>query len=155
MVAAQPRTSRDAAWPRGELLISGVLLVALAAAGCGDGRPARYPVSGQVLIDGKPLTYGYVKFVPNDARPSGGYVDEQGRFTLGCFAKDDGVIPGIHRVEVDAAESIGSKERLWHAPKKYSNFNSSGLTQEVNEPMDAVVINLTWDGGKPFKERMR
>src|SRR2546423_15364544 len=34
-----------------------VLIGALAACvGCGDGRPARVPVSGIVLIDGQPLT---------------------------------------------------------------------------------------------------
>jgi hypothetical protein len=123
--------------------------------GCSDGRPERLHVSGQVLIDGKPLTFGYVRFVPAGARPAGGHLDEQGRFTLGCYAKDDGVIPGVHQVEVDAAESISSTQKRWHAPKKYSRYNTSGMTQEINEPTDSLVINLTWDGGKPFTERVR
>ncbi len=37
--------------------------------GCGDGRPTRVPISGQVLIDGKPLTTGAVRLVPAGARP--------------------------------------------------------------------------------------
>jgi hypothetical protein len=132
-----------------------VAATAAVAAGCGDGRPSRLPVSGQVLIDGQPLSYGYVKLVPTGARASGGYLDEQGRFTLGCYAKDDGVIPGSHKVEVNAGEMISATKRLWHAPKKYSSYNTSGLTQEITEPTDSLVINLTWDGGKPFTERTR
>ena len=34
------------------------------AVGCGDGRPARVAVAGRVLIDGKPVERGYVRFVP-------------------------------------------------------------------------------------------
>ncbi len=132
-----------------------VIAAAVLTTGCGDGRPARLPVAGQVLIDGKPLDYGYVRFVPAGARASGGYVDEQGHFTLSCYAKDDGVIPGNHQVEVDAGESISATQRRWHAPKKYANFKASGLTQTITEPTDALVINLTWDGGKPFTERAR
>lgn len=132
-----------------------VVLSLVTSPGCGDGRPDRYPVSGQVLIDGVPLTYGYVKFVPQGSRPAGGYVDEQGRFTLGCYEKNDGAIPGTHQVEIDAAESISSTERKWHAPKKYSSYATSGITQEVLEPIDSLVINLTWDGKKPFTERTR
>ena len=39
------------------------------AVGCGDGRPARVPVAGRVLIDGKPFERGYVRFVPQGADP--------------------------------------------------------------------------------------
>ena len=53
---------------RSKLPASAWLLPALAMvcsmAGCGDGRPTRVPVSGQVLIDGAPLTHGYVRFTP-------------------------------------------------------------------------------------------
>jgi len=123
--------------------------------GCGDGRPSRVPVAGQVLIDGKPLTYGYVKFVKLGSRPAGGYVDDQGRFKLSCYTRDDGAIPGVYQVEVNAGESISGTQRKWHAPKKYANYEVSGLTQEITEPTDSVVINLKWDGGKPFIERAR
>ena len=146
------RCARLHDWRQG---VAVCLALALANAGCGDGRPARLPVSGQVLIDGKPLGYGYVRFVPKGARPSGGYLDKEGRFTLGCYSKDDGVIPGEHQVEVDAAEAISSTQRHWHAPKKYRSFRTSGLKQQVTEPTDSLVINLTWDGGKPFTEKTR
>jgi hypothetical protein len=158
--AATPQICDFAARPqshRRDLFQSLLIMVvaAIAAIGCGDGRPARVLVSGQVLIDGKPLSHGYIKFVPSGARPSGGYLDKEGRFTLSCYAKNDGIIPGIHKVEVDAAEPIGPDRRLWHAPKKYASFNGSGLTQEITEATDSLIINLSWDGGKPFTERIR
>lgn len=123
--------------------------------GCGDGRPERFAVSGQVLIDGEPLTYGSIKFVPEGARPSSGKLDEQGRFVLSTYGKNDGIIPGTHRVEVNAAEWLSGKKRKWHAPPKYFRYKTSGLTQEITGPTDSLVINLTWDGGEPFVERVR
>ena len=112
-------------------------------------------MTGKVLIDGKPLTYGYIRFVPKGARPSGAKLDDQGQFTLSCYGENDGIIPGVHRVSVNAGEWIGDNERKWHAPPKYFRYQSSGLTQEITESTESIVINLTWDGGKPFVERVK
>jgi hypothetical protein len=128
-------------------------LAALASiTGCSDGRPTRIPVSGTVLVDGKPLTQGNIKFVPTGARPSAGKLDENGRFTMACYDGDDGVIPGTHRVAVSASKIIGESKIQWFAPKKYADFRTSGLTFEITEPTENLTINLTWDGGKPFIE---
>lgn len=132
-----------------------IVLVTFAMAGCGDGRPKRLRVSGQVLIDGKPLTYGTVRFVPKGARASSGTLDKNGRFTLTCYGNEDGVVPGLHQVEVNAAESLSGSKNLWHAPKKYARFRTSPLQKEITESTDSLVINLTWDGGKPFTEKVR
>lgn len=122
------------------------------AAGCGDGRPSRVPVSGQVLIDGKPLAYGNIQFVPQGARASQGKLDEHGHFSLWCFDKSDGAVVGNHAVTISAGESIGPTKTLWHAPKKYMEPRASGLKQEITGPNDHVVINISWDGGQPFVE---
>lgn len=136
-----------------------LLLVSLpvvgAVVGCSDGRPERLTVSGQVLIDSQPLTYGYVRFVPKGARPSTSMLDENGRFTLTCYGNEDGVVPGVHQVEVNAGEPLSSTKTYWHAPKKYARFRTSPLKQEITESTDSLVIDLTWDGGKPFTERRR
>jgi hypothetical protein len=131
------------------------VLTALACgllSGCNDGRPARVPVSGQVLIDGQPLQYGQIQFIPDNARLSGGRLDAEGRFTLSCFENDDGAVPGLHRVTVTAGEFVSPSQTRWHAPKKFANPAASGLTQQISEPVDDLVINLTWDGAKPFVE---
>jgi len=130
------------------------LLLAIGLAGCGDGRPERVPVAGQVLIDGKPLTLGYIRFVPADARPSGGQIGADGRFTLTCYDGQDGAVLGPHRIEVAAGEDLSQNAKRWHAPKKYADATTSGLGQEVTGPTDSLVINLTWDGKAPYVERV-
>jgi hypothetical protein len=133
-------------------------LVALLSApfvcGCGDGRPTRVPVAGTVLIDGQPLKHGSLRFVPANGRSSFGSLDDQGRFKLTCFETDDGALIGTHQVEVAASESLSPIKTKWHAPKKYSNYTTSGLTQEISGPIDNLEINLSWDGSEPFVEHL-
>ena len=123
--------------------------------GCSDGRPPRVTVSGQVLIDGEPLTIGSVRFIPSGARPAGGNLDENGRFTLSCYGDEDGVVLGTHKVSVNSAEYLTSTTKKWHAPKKYANFRTTPLEEEITGSTDSLVINLSWDGGKPFVEKVR
>jgi hypothetical protein len=129
-----------------------IVLIFISCMGCGDGRPPRVPVSGQVLIDGKPLTFGTIQFIPAGARASQGSIDKEGNFTLTCFDQGDGAVPGNLAVAVIAAEPIGSTKMRWHAPKKYADHRTSGLTHDLAGPDDRVVINLSWDGGKEFIE---
>jgi hypothetical protein len=126
--------------------------VALLAPGCGDNRPERVTVSGQVLIDGQPLTGGNVKFVPDGSRPSSGKLDAAGTFKLTCYDGGDGVVPGRHRVQISAMEVLSASKVKWLAPPKYADFRTSGLEFEITEPTDDLTIELTWDGGKPFVE---
>jgi hypothetical protein len=130
--------------------------LALIASGCGDGRPKRVPVAGQVLIDGKPLSFGYIGFVPENARPSVAKLDAQGRFAMSCFEADDGVVVGKHAVEIIAREPIGEDTLKWHAPKKYASIDTSGLSEEIAAPTHSLTIRLTWDGQPgPFVEVLR
>lgn len=129
-----------------------ILLSVVAIAGCSDGRPTRINVSGQVLIDGQPLTQGIVQFVPIGARPSAGNLDTEGRFTLTCYDGGDGIVPGTHQVMIAAKEIIGESKVRWLAPPKYADFRTSGLAFELYEPTDDLKIEITWDGGKPFIE---
>lgn len=124
----------------------------LALPGCDDGRPRRFPVSGRVLIDGKPLKFGFVRFVPADARPSGGQLDHQGHFCLSCFEECDGAVPGTHKVSISGCEPMDEDYVVWHAPKKYANSETSGIERVIDGPTDSIEINITWDGGKPFAE---
>jgi len=144
--------SRIPRWFGHAAFFSACLAVA-ATVGCGDGRPRRVPVSGQVLIDGQPLTYGYVRVIPIDARPATAQIGPDGRFMLKTFEDGDGAVLGTHPVTVSANEYLSETSQRWHAPKKYADPGTSGLTATIDGPTDSLVINLTWDGGKPFVER--
>ena len=133
-------------------LALGLLALALCC-GCGEGRPMRVPASGQVLIDGQPLRLGTVMFVPEGARPSSGRLDEQGRFTLGCFEAADGAVVGKHRVSVSGLEPMGPGAQRWLAPKRYVDWNTSGLTAEITGPTKDLTIELSWNGEQPFVEK--
>ena len=32
------------------------------------------------------------------------------------------------------------------------DYRASGLKEEINGPTDNLVINISWDGGRPFVE---
>jgi hypothetical protein len=128
-----------------------VLLLAVVV-GCGDSRPKRVPVAGQVLIDGKPLTRGQVQFISKAGRPSIGNIDSDGRFHLTCYGENDGALLGEHQVVVTAAEGISESQTRWFAPKKYADQHTSGLVQQIDGPTDNLVIKLSWDGGHEFVE---
>jgi hypothetical protein len=131
------------------------ILIALAiAAGCGDGRPLRVPVSGQVLIDGKPLRDAHIRFYPTEGRSATAMSDPEGRFALSCYQDNDGVIPGQQKVVVAAFETINANTLKWNAPKKYSEEGASGLEYKIEKPESDFKIELTWDGGKPFVEKL-
>jgi hypothetical protein len=131
--------------------LTGLCLLILPLAAC-DSQPERLPVSGQVLIDGKPLSYGHILFVPPQGRPSRADLNENGRFELSSFSAGDGTARGMNRIAVFAGQQISQTETRWHAPKKYADYNTSGLQEELTGPTDSLVINLTWAGGKPFTD---
>lgn len=128
------------------------LAACLLVAGCGPSRPDRVPVSGVVVIDGKPVTEGTIQFHPASGRTASGELDKQGRFTLNCFEDGDGCVVGKNTVTVVASESLGSTKIRWLVPKKYMEADTSDISFEINEPTENLKVELTWDGGKPFVE---
>lgn len=86
------------------------LTCCLFLAGCGDdkGWPKCYPVSGQVMIDGKPAVRATVTFHPLAPQPDGKsfrastFTDEKGTFRLTTFTAGDGAPAGDYTVTVVA-----------------------------------------------------
>lgn len=130
---------------------AGLSLVMLSVAGCNSG-PKIVPVSGIVLIDGQPLTQGTVQVIPSDYRAASGKLGPDGRFTLTTFKDNDGCVVGTHPVCIVATETLTPTSHKWHAPKKYVDAATNGLTIKVDGATKDIKIELTWAGGKPFVE---
>jgi hypothetical protein len=130
-----------------------IALLIFASAGCNRDRPQIMPVSGRVLLDGKPLAFGVVQFSPPGARSSYGNLDKDCYFRLTCRDSEDGAVPGLHAVTINGGEVLKSTDTSittrWHAPKKYADAATSGLTQEISAATDKLVFNLTGEG-QPF-----
>lgn len=137
---------------RGVFYYSLALTAVLSVFGCGDGRRERVPVAGQVLIDGKPLTQGQILFVPPEGRASQGKLDSEGRFRLTCFDENDGAVRGTHRIAITSAEPISPTKTRWFAPKKLADPRTSGLSQEIREAVNNLVLEISWEGGHEYVE---
>lgn len=121
--------------------------------GCSEESIERVPVSGQVLLDGKPLQYGTIRVEPSGARMAASKLDSEGRFSLMTYAPGDGAPLGTHSVAVNGAEQLGPYSVKWHAPPKYAEASKSGLQMQIVEETDDVVIEITWDGAEPFVQK--
>jgi hypothetical protein len=131
-----------------------LLPILLIVAGCAPGAPKPVPVAGTVLIDGKPLTSGFIRLIPADNRAATGAIDDQGRFRLTTMTEGDGCVPGTHDVEVTSTKTIRHGELAWLAPEKYRDPKRSGLKATITGPTDDLVIELSWEGQKPFVEKI-
>jgi hypothetical protein len=60
----------------------------------------------------------------------------------------------MHPVSVVSTKTLNASTVRWLAPKKYTSGATSGITYDVTGPTEEAVINLSWEGGKPFDERL-
>ena len=78
----------------------------LVASGCSDdGLGKRYPVSGTVTYNGKPLEKGQINFLPTapDGRSASGDI-QAGEYSLTTQTPGDGALPGKYRVTIIATD---------------------------------------------------
>lgn len=68
--------------------------------GCGPGGPDIASVEGTVTMDGKPLEYATVVFIPTGGRPAGAMTDKEGKYVLNFSAGRKGAIPGPNKIRV-------------------------------------------------------
>ncbi len=134
------------------------ILACICFVGC-DKPPQRVPVSGTVLIDGKPLTVGSIRFLPEDGRPVTSEIMSDGSYDLSessiaTPSRDSGVLPGRYRVAVSALEVLSEEagKVRWHAPSKYADFLTSGIVVEIDGPQNELLIELTWEGNEEDQE---
>ncbi|MDR2704267.1 MAG: carboxypeptidase-like regulatory domain-containing protein [Planctomycetaceae bacterium] len=95
------------------------LIICCTVIGCNSG-PNTASVSGVVTIDGEPVQGVHLKFSPKSGeRPSVGYTNERGEYTL-LFTQDQkGCIPGEHVVTINAYRDP-ENENSQYLPAKYN-----------------------------------
>lgn len=127
---------RNAVW----LAVAPVLL---ALGGCGPSRPAVAPVTGQITIDGKPVTSGVVFFYPENGRMATGRIDTDGRYRLGTFTPTDGALPGDHRVVIESRKV----EQTFAKPPAPLAELPADVPQDVRRELEAGMLlreKVTW-----------
>ena len=140
-------------------------LVFFGAAGCGKKTPPPLTaVSGKVLLNGQPLPFAKLEFMPELANfgaelNSFAVTDEQGEFKLTCFTNEPGAVVGSHRVVVTEGpppkEARGldgqSQEKLAAytaalknrpIPAVYGNYSQTPLRVEVTTSKQAYLLEL-------------
>ncbi len=131
------------------LAISGMILMGVALCfGCSGGQdkdlPSTISVTGVVTYQGKPVPDAQVMFYPVQGRkPASGKADASGKFQLSTFGKNDGVIPGEHKVTVIAYDSTSEGLAMDSViPEKYTSQTSSPLTINVSEGQEEIKLDL-------------
>lgn len=120
---------------------------AFSLAGCRR-PPTLVPVEGRVLLDGKPLVTGAIMVQPQAGPAAQAKIQTDGSFRLGTFTPEDGAIPGIAAVRVICRPEVTKpgEERTFGRsliPEKYSQFESSGISVEIRDGMEPLVIELS------------
>ena len=141
-------------------------------AGCGDdtGIDMRYPVSGTVNYNGKPLEKGQISFIPVDPtgkqRPANGTIVD-GHYTLSTATAGDGAMPGKYKVAIvsiqlrpedearikQTMEKFGGSARQQDTakaaaraksliPAKYESSEMSGLEATVEPKSNTFPFEL-------------
>jgi hypothetical protein len=88
-------------------------LFVVVSCGTDDGLGKRYPVSGTVTYNGKPLEKGEISFVTEDLTKNFGAtgIITNGSYTLSTGGNDDGAQAGKYKVTIVAKEDYLDKAR--------------------------------------------
>lgn len=125
-------------------------LVTMTVLGCGGIKYV--PVSGQVKLDGKPVSGCAVLFVPTAGGPAASATtDADGRFQLAA-ANRPGVPEGEYSVTLtkqntnDVRDPATGNRHLqieWLTPQKYSRPETSGICKMVSDQEHEFMFELT------------
>jgi hypothetical protein len=149
-----PMTGVGIRWPSYRLGVLLTLSLGISGLpGCaGDKRKPVFPVTGQVLVDGKPAENAIVFFHNQEIPPSRAdprpcaVVGRDGCFRLTTYESDDGAPAGKYRVTViwTTKSVVGDGDEKNLLPARYMSPNTSGLTATIDEgPTQLAPFRLT------------
>jgi len=115
--------------------------------GCGSGDPSLVPVTGIVTLDGQPLKDATIEFVPETGWGSLGKTDETGLYELRYRAREDGALPGKHRVRISTRieQDVDSKNPDIQKGRKESipaRYNTESTLEAHLDEGDVAELNF-------------
>ncbi len=126
-----------------QFLVLAVIGILPLTFGCGRSGPARYPVTGVVSWQGKPLETGAVMFVPEDGPAVTSTIDTNGRYRLNAAAGDHGVaVAALPEPPPDADVMTYMAQPL--IPPRFGRAETSGLRVTV-QPKRRNHIDIALD----------
>ena len=135
--------------PRAARAAAAVALFVALAAGCGrgDGKRPVFPVTGKVLVDGKPAADARLVFYPTDAsdpaapKPTA-VADEQGNLVVTTYATGDGAPAGQYKVGIEWPKMTNQFGRIQPGPDqlggRFKDAASSKWTVTIAEGPNAL-----------------
>lgn len=146
-------SANPARWHGPWLLAAAALCLLLPA--CGKGRKPCYPVTGKVLVDGKPAPDAFVHFHPVEAAADPAdrvspfaMVDDKGRFALSSYVSNDGAPEGEYIVTFEWRERSGLMKNNFEGPDRlkgaYVDPKKSKYKVQIKpEPNELPTFELT------------
>lgn len=116
------------------LRLGSLLTLLFVVLGCGSSGPPEYPVSGEVLFDGKPIEIGDISFLPEDSkgRTASARI-ENGRYSTEARQ-------GAYKVVIQASQevgpvipSMGERARKHYIPRKYNQETTLKATVDPDD----------------------
>lgn len=126
-----------------------VACAAIVVYGCSDPN-GRQPISGEVTLNGQPLSTGEVSLRPFDTGPSAAGRIENGKFVL---PGDKGPLPGKYLVEIESVQSTGKQVRLPGTSLQVDETKQV-VPEDYNE-RSQLVIEVTGNGENHFQFELK
>ncbi len=128
----------------------------LLCAGCGGvvDRPQLAPVSGVVMMDGKPLADVNVTFYfdgEQAPRPAVGTTDESGKFRLTTFDTNDGAIVGTHIVTVTKIEKKADAANMEIGGDAYTAAMNAAANPNAPPPKQLLPSKFATKDTSPLR----
>jgi len=109
------------------VLTASVILVITSCGGTDDGLGRRFPVSGTVTYNGKPLEKGSISFVADDPKGVGASgAIENGSYAMSTGGNSDGARAGKYKVTITAKEDSSAKAKAEFEKARGALKNASG-----------------------------
>ncbi len=151
---------------RPRCLMLPLLLVSISALSAGCGKKNEFPtakVTGKVTLDGTPLKFGSLLFVPEGNFPSAeGNIHPDGTYDLGTYSTSDGAVVGKHKVMINARVAAGASlpedavkgaaGTVSAIPEHYGDMVKSPLTADVKAGSNTINFDLVSGTPNPGKK---